>query len=248
MGYIRFLWTAIVLILVLVISIPAWLFLCIVGLFSMPLRDKMTMACMHFAFKIVLLAAGTRVHISGYDNIPKDKAVVFIGNHRSMFDILIAYSIFPKITSFIAKKEIKKVPILSWWMMLLHNLFLDRNDIKQGLKVILTAIEYVEKGINICIFPEGTRNKTEEDILKFHEGSFKVADKSGCPIIPMTMYNMSAIFEDHMPKITREDVYIDFGTPIYPNDLSKEERKHLGAYVHDIMVERYRELKEIAKN
>ena len=127
---------------------------------------------------------------------------------------------------------------------MLHNLFLDRDDIKQGLKTILKAIDYVKGGMSVCIFPEGTRNKTDADMLPFHEGSFKIADKTGCPIVPMTMYNMSAIFEDHFPKIYSQDVYIDFGTPIIPDELSKEERKHIGAYVQNIMMQKYTELKE----
>ena len=81
---------------------------------------------------------------------------------------------------FFAKKEMEKVPLLSTWMKRLHCLFLDRNDLKQGLKTILTAIEKVKSGISICIFPEGTRNKNEDelDMLPFHEGSFKIAAKA----------------------------------------------------------------------
>ena len=75
----------------------------------------------------------------------------------------------------------------------LHCLFLDRKDIKQGLKTILEGIEKVKSGISICIFPEGTRNKVNDTFLPFHEGSFKIAEKSGCPIIPMSIYNSAAI-------------------------------------------------------
>ena len=134
--------------------------------------------------------------------------------------------------------------MLSWWMRMLHNLFLDRDDIKQGLQTILTAIEYVKGGMSVVIFPEGTRNKTEEDILPFHEGSFKISTKTDCPIVPMTMYNMSAVFEDHFPKIQPQHVFVDFGTPIIPSELEPEQRKHIGAYVRGIMLEKYDELRK----
>ena len=244
MGYIRFLWSIIIIVLVLILSLPFMLIDLLIGIFSMPLRDKVTMKIVNVAFGIMLFATGTRVHISGLENIPSDKAVVYIGNHRSFFDVLVSYRLFPAPTLFIAKKEFSQVPILSWWMRLLHNLFLDRNDVKQGMKTILKAIDYVKEGKSVCIFPEGTRNRGGEDMLAFHEGSFKIADKTDCPIIPMTMYNMSAVFEDHFPKVTREDVYIDFGTPIIPSALAKEDRKHLGSYVREIMIQRYNELKE----
>lgn len=244
MGYIRFFWTALFVVVAFIVSIPIMLIILFVGLFSMPLRDKMTMVVVRIAFKTVLFLSGAKVHITGLENIPKDGPVLYIGNHKSFFDVLTTYSLFPSITSFVAKKQFKKIPGLSWWMMMLHNLFLDRDDIKQGLKTILTAIEYVKSGMSVCIFPEGTRNKTDADMLPFHEGSFKIADKTGCPIVPMTMYNMSAIFEDHFPQIIPQDVYIDFGTPIMPEELSKDERKHIGAYVQNIMMQKYLELKE----
>ena len=98
-----------------------------------------------------------------------------IGNHRSYFDILLTYSRCPIRTGYIAKKEMEKIPLLSTWMRYLHCLFLDRKDIKQGLKTILTAVDKVKSGISICIFPEGTRNrnKDELDMLPFHEGASK---------------------------------------------------------------------------
>ena len=78
----------------------------------------------------------------------------------------------------------------------LHCLFLDRQDIKAGMKTILTAIDKVKSGISICIFPEGTRNKGENELemLPFHEGSFKIATKAGCPIIPIAISNSAEIF------------------------------------------------------
>mgnify|MGYP002233635792 CR=1 FL=1 len=82
----------------------------------------------------------------------------------------------PRLTGYIAKKEMLKYPLLRDWMKRLYCLFLDRDNPKEGLKTILTAIDYVKKGISICIFPEGTRNDGEElSILPFHNGSFKIA-------------------------------------------------------------------------
>lgn len=244
MGYIRFFWTALYMVLALIITLPFYVLFWIIGLFSMKARDALTLFVVRSAFRTILFLSGVKMHITGLDNIPKDEPVLYIGNHRGFFDVLTLYTLFPNMTAFIAKKSFKKVPLLSWWMVLLHNLFLDRNDIKQGLKVILTAIDYVKGGMSVCIFPEGTRNRTEEDMLAFHEGSFKVADKTSCPIIPVTMYNMSAVFEDHFPAIVPQHVMINFGEPIYPDSLSKEERKHLGAYTRDIMLKKYAEQKE----
>ena len=137
------------------------------------------------------------------------------------------------------------IPLLGIWMKHLHCLFLDRKDIKQGLKTILTAIEKAKSGISICIFPEGTRNKGEaKELLPFHEGSFKVAEKAGVPIVPMTLVNTAAIFENQFPRIKKTTVIIEYGKPIYMNELEKEERKHIGAHVRELISERYLELEK----
>jgi len=126
----------------------------------------------------------------------------------------------------------------------LHCLFLDRDNIKEGLKTILEAIEKVKSGISICIFPEGTRNKTSDTFLPFHDGSFKIADKGSVPIIPMTIVNSADIFEDHFPKIKKTTVVIEYGKPIYMNELDKENRKAIGKYVQGIIAETYFKNKE----
>ena len=143
----------------------------------------------------------------------------------------------------------ERYPLLSNWMHYLHCLFLDRKDIKQGLKTILTAIEKIKSGISICIFPEGTRNKNKDELelLPFHEGSFKIASKSGCAIIPMAMNNTAEIFEAHMPKIKSTHVVLEYGKPIYVKELSKEDQKHLGTYTQNIIYEMLEKNKSMIK-
>ena len=162
--------------------------------------------------------------------MPKDRAVLYVGNHKSYFDILLTYSRVPRLTGYVAKKEMESFPILSIWMKRLHCLFLDRKDIKQGLKTILTGIDLIKNGISVCIFPEGTRNKSNDRLLPFKEGSLKMAEKTGCPIIPFAITNSSKLFEDHMPFVRPCDIIIEYGKPIYPAELPKEEKKFLGAY------------------
>lgn len=132
----------------------------------------------------------------------------------------------------------EKVPLLSIWMRFVYCLFLDRENPKEGLKTILKAIEYIKKGISICIFPEGTRNKGEElSLLPFKEGAFKVATKTGCAIVPISMNNTCEIFEAHFPKIRKTHVVLEYGKPIYPDELDKDTKKHISEYVRNIIDE-----------
>ncbi len=222
------------LLLFFIISIPLYLIEYIIGRFNRRAMVASSQAIVVGAFHILLFICGVKRTIIGRENIPKNEAVLYISNHRSYFDIPVAYSSVPTLTSFMAKKEIAKVPFLSYWMRFLQCLFLDRGDIKQGLKTILKGIDLVNNGYSVFIAPEGTRNQTKE-MLPFKEGSFKIAEKTGCAIIPVAILNTDEVFENHAPKVRSAHVVLEYGQPIYPKDLSKEQQKFLGSYVQGII-------------
>ena len=236
---IRIILIAVFVVSFLILSIPLFFIEWIIGKFNPSLRDISSLRIVQWAFKVVIWLSGVKLNVIGEENIPKDTAVLFIGNHRSYFDIVLTYARCRGLTGYVAKKEMLKIPLLSRWMKFLHCLFLDRSDVREGLKTILTAIDKVKSGISIMIFPEGTRNKNESelDLLPFHEGSFKIATKSGCPIIPVSINNSSALFEDHLPYVKKAPVIIEYGKPIYVKELPKEQQKFVGRYVQDIIVE-----------
>lgn len=236
---IRLIITVLFVVLFLICSIPLLLAEYILGKFNMEWKSKSSLAIVNWAFRCVLFLAGTKVTVIGEENVPKDEPVLYIGNHRSYFDIVMTYVRVPRPTGYISKIEMRKIPLLSNWMRNLHCLFLDRNDIKQGMKTILAAIDKIKSGISICIFPEGTRSREADTFLEFHEGSFKIAEKTGCPIVPMAIYNAGSIFEDHIPLIKKTHVILEYGKPIYTKDLDKETRRHVGAAVQAVIQEMY---------
>ena len=203
----------------------------LIGKISPKTRDISSLRIVQWMFKLVMRIAGVKVTVIGRERIPKDQAVLFIGNHRSIFDVVISYSMVPGLTGYVAKVELLKIPILSNWMKRLYCMFLDRKDLRQGMKTILSAIDLIKNGVSICIYPEGTRSKGSNvaEMLEFHEGSFRIATKTGCPIVPMAINHTSEILEDHFPRIKPTHVVLEYGEPIDPNQLSKEEQKHLGA-------------------
>ena len=207
-------------------------------------RGEESTRIVRFMFRFFLKVAGVKVTVKGAENIPTDKAVLYVGNHRSYFDILVGYTTTPGLVGFIAKKEMRDFPILNRWMDNVNCLFLDRKDIKAGLKTILEGIEYVKNGISMWIFPEGTRarGKDELDMLPFKEGSLKIAEKSGCPVIPVAMVRTADIFEKHTPRVIPTEVTIYYGKPIYLKELEPEQRKHAGAYTKEVIAEMIREI------
>ena len=235
---IRFIFVVLFVVLFLILSTPLMLVEWIIGKFNPGLKDRSSLAIVNWAFRWVIRLSGTKVIAIGEENIPTDTAVLYVGNHRSFFDVVLTYVRVPRPTGYIAKKEMLKWPLLNIWMKDLHCLFLDRQDIKAGLKTILQAIEKAKNGISICIFPEGTRNKGEElSMLPFKDGALKISTKTGCPIVPISMNNTAAIFENQFPRIKKTHVVIEYGEPIYPKELDKETQKHLGAYCQNIIQE-----------
>ena len=234
---IRFLTIAVILFLYLLLGIPVLGIEWIIGKFNREKSDYQCLRMVQGAFKLMLKVTGARITVIGEENIP-DEAVLFIGNHRSYFDILLTYSRCRRLTGYVAKKEMLRYPLLRDWMKRLHCLFLDRDNPREGLKTILEAIDYVKSGISICIFPEGTRNDGEEgSMLPFHSGSFKIAEKSGCAIIPVSMNNTADIFENHLPRVKKTHVIIEYGKPVYMRDMDREQKKHISEYCQNIIKE-----------
>ena len=147
---------------------------------------------------MIIKLAGIELTVIGEENI-SEGPVLYIGNHRSFFDIVITYARCKNLTGYIAKKEMLSIPLLRTWMKRLYCLFLDRENPK--------------------------------------EGPFKIATKTGCPIIPMSLNNTCDIFEGHFPFIKKTHVILEYGKPIYPKELDKDEKKRIGEYCSNIISE-----------
>ena len=232
---IRFILVILTAFLYLILSIPVLLVLLLIRKKKPEVCDKVSRSLIRWIFRVILFFSGTKITVKGQENIPKDRAALYIGNHRSYFDILVGYVTVPSLTGFVAKKEMEKIPLLSSWMKLVNCLFLDRVNLKEGLKTILAGIEQVKRGVSVWIFPEGTRNKNDNplDLLPFKEGSLKIAEKSGCYVVPVALTGTAEVFEQHFPKIKPSHVTITFGEPFHTKELPPEVKKFPGAYTEE---------------
>ncbi len=185
-------------------------------------------------FKTELKIAGCKPEIRGKENIP-DGPVLYVGNHRSYFDILIYHEAIGKPVGFIAKAEMRKIPLLPLYMDDIGCLFLERDNIKQGLETINRGAEFLKMGHSMILFPEGHRNQGEE-FLPFKEGGYKMAEKAKCPIIPVAISGSDLLLESAPKKHVRKGkVIIEFGKPLDPSSLPPKERKALLATLPDII-------------
>ena len=229
---IRFICAAFFLALFCLFSWPLFGLVNIVGLFNPKKKVTMSQNIAVWGFKVILKFSGTTIDVKGLENVPANEPVLYVANHRSYFDIVTCYTLVKNNTGFIAKKEMEKFPSVQRWMKYINCQFLDRDNVREGLKTILKCIDLIKEGTSIFVFPEGTRSLGGE-MLPFKEGSFKIATKTGCPIIPVAIKDTEKIFETHIPKIEKRTVYIEFGQPIYPSELTAAEKKFIGATVQD---------------
>ncbi len=219
----RTLMIGILLLLFAVFSFVALPILWVVGKINDRTRQKISHRIAASVLGVMLFLAGVKKTVIGTERVPRDRAVLFAINHRGYFDIIISLNTVPVLSGFVSKIELKKAFILNIWMDYLKCIFLDRKNSREGVKAILKGIDTVKSGTSVFIAPEGTRNKGE-GVLPFKPGSLKIAEKTGCPIVPVAIVGSDAIFENQFPWVKSGRMVIEYGEPIYTDEYSKEEK------------------------
>lgn len=174
--------------LYLILTLPVLLVIWIIGKKNPGLRDRVARAMIRWIFKVILAAAGVKVTVIGEEKIPRTPRFS-IPATPEYFDISDYLMSDPPAPPDMWPRRSWRHPLFSLWARYINCLFFNRDDLKEGMKMILDGIAMLKDGKSVFIFPEGTRNKNDSDLplLPFHEGSFKMASKSGCPIVPTAL-------------------------------------------------------------
>lgn len=197
--------------------------------------EKLIYKCANIWSKSLLKIAGVKVNTYGIENIPKDKPILFVGNHQGNFDIPIYISQIPRVIGFISKIEVEKIPLIKTWMSFMHCVFMDRSNLRKSGEAIIKGIKNLKEGHSMVIFPEGTRSKGGP-IKEFKAGSFKLATKSKCPIVPVTMDGSYKIMEHgNGPWLKPSTVNLYFHPAIDTSSLTKDEQDSLPKTVQTII-------------
>ena len=184
----------------------------------------------------LLRKAGVEVEVSGLENIPGCPAV-FVANHQSYFDIPVLLSWLDRPHPLVAKQEIRKLPLIRSWMKLLDCVFIDRENPRQSVAALGEAARNMaERGRSFIIFPEGTRSRGDR-VGEFKNGGFRVALKSGAPVVPVVIDGTYRVMEANHMWIHPARVRLRVLPPIPTAGLSKEEAKLLGERVRALIVE-----------
>ena len=129
------------------------------------------------------------------DYLNKTRPAIFIGNHQTELDVLMLGCIFPHHCSVTAKKSLKSMPFLGWFMSLSGTVFIDRANSTNARHAMAGASEEITRERqSVYMFPEGTRSYAKEPmLLPFKKGAFHLAVQAGVPIVPVVVANYSDV-------------------------------------------------------
>jgi len=177
----------------------------------------------------IIRASGTTLKVSGLENVPRDRRVVFMSNHQGDMDIIVMLACMPRATGFMAKSQAMWMPFVNLWIIAIGSVFIDRGSIARGKESIDRGVANIGRGWALTVFPEGTRSRGPA-MLPFRNGSFKLATRAGAVIVPVTMDGTWRIWEEHK-RIRSARVRFTVHPPIPTEGLDAEARKALPARV-----------------
>ena len=158
-------------------------------------------------------AGRVKIEAHGLENLPEKDGFIMFPNHQGLFDVLVFFESCPRPFAFVIKKEAANIILLKQVREALGSLVMDREDIRQSMKVIQTMAEEVKKGRNFLIFPEGTRSRQGNHTLEFKGGTFKSAVKAKCPIVPCALIDSFIPFDEK--SIRPVTVHLYYLKPLY---------------------------------
>jgi 1-acyl-sn-glycerol-3-phosphate acyltransferase len=166
--------------------------------------------------RVTVLSTGSRVEVSGLEHVPAERNLCLVGNHQSLFDIptLLGWAGIP--AGFIAKQELRKIPILSQWMQQLPCVFINRKNAREAMKSFQESAAVMKAGNPIVLFPEGTRAKSDT-MGAFKPGSLKLPQMAGAIILPFAIKGTWQVHEID-GKFHSAKIKLCFMPPIYPED------------------------------
>lgn len=190
-----------------------WIKLCWYAAHADRYTDEQHNKLLRFITERANIGGNVTIDVHGLNNLPEEDGYILFPNHQGMYDMLALITVSPRPLSVVAKKEVGNVPFLKQVFACMKAFLIDRDDPRQGMKVILGVTEEVKKGRNYVIFAEGTRSKNGNHPGDFKGGSFKAATKAKCPIVPVALIDSFKPFD--INSIAPVTVQVHILPPMY---------------------------------
>lgn len=176
------------------------------------------------------------VHVSGTELLPQNGRLLFVGNHRSNFDPIIQWTVLPQWEiAFISKEGNFRIPFFGRFIRKCCFLSIDRTSPKRSVETMRKAEQLLGSGeVSVGVYPEGTRSKSGE-LLPFHCGMFRIAQKAEAPIAVMAIRGTEQIHKNIFRR--RTDVYLNIAGIIPAERVAEMQARDIGAEV-ELMLRR----------
>jgi len=197
----------------------AMLFYAVCYLLKEPQRARWHRHVSRVWMNFYLFCIGCPLKVKGTEHFKKGKNYIIVCNHSSFMDVPVTTPFMPHANKTIAKKEFAAVPFFGW-IYSLGAILVDRKN-EQSRKQSYAKMKAVLKmGLDMVIYPEGTRNTTNEPLRPFHDGAFRLSAETGVPIIPALIFNTKKIMPPHTPFFMLPHIIeMHFLPPQLPNGL-----------------------------
>lgn len=191
----------------------------------------------HIFFALTLI----KVKIEGKEKLNPNTSYIIISNHQTTIDFIANAMAFPGIYRFLAKKELRKVPVFGY-IIQRFCVLVDRSDANSRTKSIVYLKKVLEQGESVFIYPEGTRNNGDELLGTFQKGAFRLAIQTGTPIAVHTIVNMNDISSvNGSPDLSPGVLKIVWDDPIETKNLTTEDVPKLMQTVRRQMINHLRD-------
>jgi len=183
---------------------------------------------------IWLPLVGCPVSIRGREHFLEDRNYVVVFNHNALMDVPLSAPYVPGANKTIAKSSFAKVPLFGAFYSK-GSILVDRKDEQSRYKSYEAMKQTLRDGMHMCIYPEGTRNRTSEPLKKFYDGAFKLSVDTGKPVIPCIISNTKKVMPIHKTfYLLPYPLRMNFLEPVSPGGLSAGELKEK---VYNIMLQ-----------
>ena len=167
---------------------------------------------------VILWLLGVKVKVSGLEHVDGNRPSIFVANHASFLDIPACVMSIPVNLNFIAKKELKHMPVVGWYISATKQIFIDRSDKHKAKRSMEVAAQRIRDGKHVLSYAEGTRSK-DGSIQIFRRGAFSIAQEGNIPLVPVAVTGAYECLPPGGFKVNRGTIYIDIGAPFKPSDL-----------------------------
>jgi len=197
-----------------IILVPwMWIRLCMHAAHPEKYSDESHLEMLRYITERANKGGNVIIDAHGIENIPKEGPFMLFPNHQGMYDMLAIVNVIPRPISVVIKKEVANVPFIKQVVACVRGYALDRENVRQGMEVIINMTKDIKNGKNFVIFAEGTRSKNGNNVGEFKGGSFKPATKTKCPIIPVALIDSFKPFDTH--SIEPVTVQVHFMEPMF---------------------------------